>query len=186
MDRISFQGRTNLKLDTKAYKSMRQLTHNNYTHISAKNQRNLGAGRIYSADINDKNIAVLIRNQRDGVLKYIPLNSKAEELILELETQVEKLKDKAQENLTAWIMGGTTFEHPKGDRTIKLINKIADIICDKPGIDTSILAAPKNAESNIIIHPNLTKFELIFDTPSKKDNLEKYFDIVELNNTEII
>ena len=78
---------------------------------------------------------------------------------------------------------------------VEAVNKIADLICDRPDIDTSILAGSKSGEDKIVLHTAKDRLDITLDkilnfNPKNQKNveedLEKYFDIVELNNTELL
>ena len=87
--------------------------------------------------------------------------------------------------MTAWIIGGNPIQSQRGTLMVETLNKIANILCDKPNIDTSILAGSKNIQENLVILPHRNDFELILEK-EKGTKLEDIFDIVELNNTDII
>ena len=74
------------------------------------------------------------------LLNHIPLNGKIQQTIDEIAGKVEELKSAAKGKLTAWIIGGESVKNPNGEKTVEAVNKVADIICDRPDIDTSILA----------------------------------------------
>ena len=68
-------------------------------------------------------------------------------------------------------------------KTISAVNKFAEVLCDKPDIDTSILAGMEKAREDIVIHTRKGITELTFAKKPDAD-LENHFNIVELNNIE--
>ena len=102
----------------------------------------------------------------------------AESKISEIFEYIEKLQTTAKDKLTAWIIGGQG-----GEQTTRKVNTIAEVLCDRPDIDTSIIAGQKSIAPNLTIYPTTEKLDITIGLP-KKDDLENYFDIVELNNTK--
>ena len=193
MNNISFNGRTTLILNPKAYDEARTITSSTYRHLKSRNHCNLSNGKIYTSKADAQNLAVIIRNEKDGVIKHIPVNGKIQVFVDEISQKIEELKKMSRGKLTAWIIGGENIKSQNGGKTIETVNKLADVICDRPDIDTSILAGSINGEDKIVVHTKNNKLELILDKEilpgAQKDatssDLEKYFDIVELNNTEL-
>ena len=79
-----------------------------------------------------------------------------------------------------------------GTKTIETLDDIADIVCDKPNIDASILVGAKKGQENCALYARNNEIEITLDKPIKLDknvspeeNLEQIFDITELNNTEL-
>ena len=149
---------------------------------------------MFTSEADAQNLAVIVRNERDGIIKHIPLNGRIEQTIDEIARKVEELKAAAKGKLTAWIIGGESVKSPNGEKTVEAVNKVADIICDKPDIDTSILAGSLKGDDKIVIHTKNNFLEIILDKVLKLNSknqkpeaadLEKYFDIVELNNTDL-
>lgn len=183
MNNISFQGRSTLIFDNKAYDIARDATRKAHRHLGFSNTCNLTAGKVFTAETNDTHIAVLVRNEKDGFLKFFPLNQKIDEMLSDMAEKIENLKKQSNKQLTAWIMGGASFDKANAEKTVKTINRIADMICDRPDIDTSILAGSKNAENKIVIHPFKDTLELTLDKPKTQQYIDDSFDIVEINNT---
>ena len=195
MNNISFQGHTYLFLNPKAYDKARATTSNTYRHLYNNNKCKLTNGKVYTSVADAQNLAVIVRNDKDGIIKHVPINGRIEEIIDEIAQKIDDLKAMSKGKLTAWIIGGENIGSPNGDKTIKAVNKIADLICDRPDIDTSILAGSKSGEDKIVLHTtkdrlDITLDKILNDTPKTKqaaeEDLEKYFDIVELNNTELL
>jgi hypothetical protein len=130
-------------------------------------------------------IIVLLRGDSEGIIQRYSSGRKTHELLYELEEKVNQLKATTQEKLTAWIIGGK----PNDAKTTITTNKIADVICDRPDIDTSILVGDKiNTTGRIYIRGNSQGTEIIF--PELKgikspEDVEDVFDITEFNNTQI-
>lgn len=191
MNNISFQGRSNIILNTNTYdKAMSSMTgaHRNLTN---KSTCKLVNGKFFTANANANNIAVILRNGKSGYIKHVPVSEdKPKKIINEILQKIDELKNGAKEKLTALIIGGDGINKPNGNKTITTVNDIADVICDRPDIDASILAGSKTGEDKFVLHTLKDKTELILDKPNisaanLEDKLEKYFDIVELNNIDL-
>lgn len=194
MNNISFQGRSTLVLNPKAYDKARELTSGAYRHLRMDNNCRLINGKIYTSKADAQNLAVIVRNEKDGILKFVPTKGEIQQVLDEISKKVDTLKAASKGKLTAWIIGGEAIKSPNGRKTVDAVNKIADIICDRPDIDTSILAGSLKGEEKIVLHTRTNLLEIILDkfvngkTPKSKldeKDLSKYFDIVELNNTDV-
>lgn len=194
MNNISFQGRSTLVLNPKAYDKARELTSGAYRHLRMDNNCRLINGKIYTSKADAQNLAVIVRNEKDGILKFVPTKGEIQQVLDEISKKVDTLKAASKGKLTAWIIGGEAIKSPNGGKTVDAVNKIADIICDRPDIDTSILAGSLKGEEKIVLHTRTNLLEIILDkfvngkTPKSKfdeKDLSKYFDIVELNNTDV-
>ncbi len=194
MNNISFQGRSTLVLNPKAYDKARELTSGAYRHLRMDNNCRLINGKIFTSKADAQNLAVIVRNEKDGILKFVPTKGEIQQVLDEISKKVDTLKAASKGKLTAWIIGGEAIKSPNGGKTVDAVNKIADIICDRPDIDTSILAGSLKGEEKIVLHTRTNLLEIILDkfvngeTPKSKldeKDLSKYFDIVELNNTDV-
>ena len=195
MNNVSFQGHTNLVLDPDVYDKACRITRGVYRHLSYNTNSKLANGKIYTSKADAQNIAVILRNEKDGIIKHVPVNGKTQSIIDEIARKAEELKATAKGKLTAWIIGGTPItKSPESTKTIETVNKIADVICDKPDIDASILAGSLTGEDRIVIHTKNNFLEIILDKVLKLNtkkqkpditDLEKYFDIVQINNTDL-
>lgn len=194
MNNISFQGHSSLILNPKAYDKARIATSNAYRHLTSANNCKLTNGKVFTSKADAQNLAVIIRNEKDGIIKHVPVNGRIQKVIDEISQKVDELKAMSKGKLTAWIIGGENIESANGGKTIEAVNKIADVICDRPDIDTSILAGSKTGEDRIVLHTLNNQLEITLDkfvklNPETKkpvmSDLEKYFDIVELNNTDL-
>lgn len=184
MNNISFQGKTNLVFNNQTYdRALAKRVNNGITYLNLRPTQNCRVfnGRFSVLDLNETpEISVLLLKERGGVFFH-----NAQIKITEIVNTIENMQKTAKENLTAWIIGG------KNDsKTIKDVNSLAEILCDRTDIDTSIIAGKKQTiVPNLTIHPTVGKLDLSFSMPNantKLDtNLENYFDIVELNNTTI-
>lgn len=194
MNNISFQGHSSLILNPKAYDKARITTSNAYRHLTSANNCKLTNGKVFTSKADAQNLAVIIRNEKDGIIKHVPVNGRIQKVVDEIAQKVDELKEMSKGKLTAWIIGGENIGSPNGGKTIEAVNKIADVICDRPDIDTSILAGSRSGEDRIVLHTLNNQLEITLDkfvklNPETKkpviSDLEKYFDIVELNNTEL-
>ena len=185
MNNVSLQGQTTLICNPTKFNELAFDIARKSKDLKPGNKYILRNCQIYSAKPNDENIVVIINNDKAGVLKYIPTGENITKLLEEIENIIDNFKEKTKKTLTAWIIGGSEIHNPNGENSIKTVNKLADLLCDRPDIDTSILACGKAPQENILIHPKSKGLELILEK-SKNTTLENSFDIVELNNTEIM
>ncbi len=188
MNNVSFQGHTTLVFNPQKYNEVLPLTLRTSRNLKPSNHYSIRPNYEYTSNSLDNNMIVLVRNENTGFLKFVPITNNNEKILNEISSKVEeiiKMSKNRMEKLTAWIIGGNSIDSKSGSLMIKTLNKIADILCDNPNIDTSILAGSKKIEENIVIHPSRKNFE-IFLEKEKGTNLEDVFDIVELNNTDII
>ncbi len=186
MNNVSFQGHSSLILNPRAYDKARITTSNAYRHLTASNNCKLTNGKVFTSKADAQNIAVIVRNEKDGIIKLVPVNGRIQKLIDEIAQKIDELKTMSKGKLTAWIIGGENIESPNGGKTIETVNKIADLVCDRPDIDASILAGSKTGEDKIVLHTLNNKLEITLDKKTDKTpNLEDYFDIIELNNTDL-
>ncbi|MFQ8626391.1 MAG: hypothetical protein ACLSA2_07995 [Candidatus Gastranaerophilaceae bacterium] len=95
------------------------------------------------------------------VFKTCTYKRKIQRFIDDIALRVEDLKSTANEKLTAWIIGGNDYTMDNG-KTISAVNKFAEVLCDKPDIDTSILAGMEKAREDIVIHMRKGITELTF------------------------
>ena len=188
MSNVSFQGHTNLVYNPKIYNEAFQRTVRKSRDLKPFNQYCLRPNYEYTSSSVDNNMIVIVRNEKKGFLKFVPITGDNEGVIKEIADRVDnfvKLAKEGCENMTAWIIGGEPVNSKNGTSMIKTLNKIADVLCDRPNIDTSILAGGKKAQENLVIYPRSHNIELVLEK-EKGTNLEDVFDIVELNNTDII
>lgn len=184
MNNVSFQGKTNLVFNNYAYeKALAKRADNGITYLNLRPTQNCNVynGRESALDLNETpGISVLLLKDKGGIFFH-----NAQNKIMEIVSTIENMQKTAKENLTAWIIGG------KNDsQTVINVNSLAEVLCDRTDIDTSIIAGKKQTlVPNLTIHPTVGKLDLSFSMPNantKLDtNLENYFDIVELNNTTI-
>ena len=181
---ISFQGHTYLELNPHKFSNVISDINRCSRNLGIDNKCNLSNGKLFAATPDILNYAVIVRNHKNGFLKYVPLKENLSSVIDEIALKVDKLRESSKDKLTAWIIGGDRIDGKLGEKSVNTLNKIADVLCDKPDIDASILAGTKNRE-NIVIHTLNNVLEMTLEKP-KKSSLEDMFDIVEINNTEII
>ena len=184
MQNINFQGHSSLILSSKNFEKSLPTVKRAHRCLSGNNQAQLRSGYEYITNIDADNLAVIVKRGKNGFVKHVPVSGRVTEIIEEIAKRIDELKETSKEKLTAWIIGGSKIESPKGTNTIEKVNEIADILCDKPDIDTSILAGSKAGFENILLHPTTEKLNITLN--KNTCNLEDAFDIVELNNTDII
>lgn len=189
MQNISFQGRTNLILSENLYNSFLQKSEaSRRTRSLSKplDECKLLPHKPFAVhDCND--LIVIIRNERDGFMKKFPVTTKIEKIAEDICRKIDELQASSKEKLTAWIFGGTSYKKDNG-KTIEAVNEIGELLCDRPDIDTSILAGPRfNTANPIGINGKIGETEIIIPKGKnikieQTDELENFFDIVELNN----
>lgn len=185
MNNISFQGRTNLIFDNKIYdRAIAKLYNHRTTYLNHRPTDNcrIFRGKYSALDVNEtQDVGVLLLgNKKDGIFFH-----NASEKILDILENIKKMQKNATENLTAWIIGGKN-----NSQTTQEVNKLAEILCDRPDIDTSIIAGKKQRlVPNITFYPAASKFDMSFSMPISRTqiskDLENYYEIVELNNAVI-
>lgn len=194
MNNVSFQGRTTLFISPERCEEVFKKTHRAGRNLSSKNRSHLANGTTYTATANATDIIVTIGGNNTGVLKHIPVVKDAEDAIGELIEAVDVLRNKVKGKLTAWIIGGDKCDGVHGHKTIQRLNELAEELCDKPDIDTSILVGSKAGEDKFFVHPIAGKVEIGLNKNPKaikdpnlsaEEKLENFFDIVELNNTTL-
>lgn len=185
INNISFQGRSIIEFNPEKYK---QLASKNYTKctrtLKSTSKNSLTNWLSYSANLDASNLIVMVRDQNKGFVKFVPTQNPNTKIIEEIAIQTEELLKKAKTKLTAWIIGGDNIKGANGTKTLETLDNIANEICDRPDIDTSILVGIQKAQENIVVHPLEDLLKISIERP-KNTNLEDVFDIVELNNTTI-
>ena len=184
MQNISFQGRSNLVFSNSRFNDLAQRVTTERRKCSFATNQFL-TKRTFGVDMETMPVIVFVRGDNEGVIQRYAPSRKIDELLYELEEKVNQLKASTQEKLTAWIIGGK----PNDAKTTITTNRIAEVICDRPDIDTSILVGDRiNTTERIYIRGNSQGTEIIF--PELKgiksaDDVEDIFDITEFNNTQI-
>lgn len=190
---ISFQGHSTLILSPKLYEKASDVSRGAYRKLTTTNKCNLTNGKVFDSYADAGTLAVIVRNEKNGIIKHVPTNGNCDNLIGNILDSVDRLKKAAKGKLTAWIIGGDRIENAGGDDTIKTLNKVADAICDRPDIDTSVLVGSKSGEDRFFLHTLNGEFEVGLNKNTKavkqsklsdEEKLENYFDIVELNNVD--
>lgn len=188
MDTLSFQGHTTLICNPKKYNEVFQSSVRRSRDLKPLNKQCIRPNYEYTSSSLDNNMIVIVRDDKKGFLKFVPITANNENILNDIAKKVDELLNASKEgiqNMTAWIIGGNPIQSQRGTLMVETLNKIANILCDKPNIDTSILAGSKNIQENLVILPHRNDFELILEK-EKGTKLEDIFDIVELNNTDII
>ena len=192
MNDISFQGPTNFSISPTAYNKVQDTTRKAYTNLKKQHNRSLSGHVTCTLDTDPDFLTVIVNNDnRKGLFRYIPLKPDIQDHIDDLSNQVKNLQKTSKGNtLTAWILGGMKLEGEKGDMVSRVLKQIADLICDKPNIDTSILVGSSSGEEKYILKTGFPDLRLALDKKinpknSLESELNEIFDIVELNNTEV-
>ena len=191
MDKISFQGLTNFSVSPTAYKKVEKTTRKAYTNLQRGSNCRLWKNKICALKTDPKYLTVIVKNETDGFYRYVPLKGNIENLMIDIAKEIDTLKKNAQQNpLTAWVVGGTKLESPQGLKVVETLNKVADVVCDKPGIDSSILVGSHTGEEVFVLRPGVTQLKMSLDkninpNGDVQTELEKMFDIVDLSNTKL-
>lgn len=185
MNNVSFTGMSSLRFNSQMFQNARNTAFQTRRVLDKNNTSSLQSGAKFVAFPDENNCVVLVRGDKKGFLDYINVNGYDDFKLSKIARKVEELTKTSQEKLTAWIMGGDNFGGKSGDMSINMVNKLAEILSDRPDIDTSIMACNKiPLNEGVAIHPTNNFLELLIDKP--KTNLENLFDIVELNNATIM
>ncbi len=191
MDKISFQGLTNFSISPTAYRKVANITREKYTNLHIGTNCRLTKNKVCTIETDPKNLTLIVRNKKDGFYKYIPLIDNLDYVIADITKGIEQLKKTAaDEPLTAWLVGGTKLDGRQGNKVADTFNKIADVVCDRPDMDTSILIGSHTGEEMFTLHLKPEQLNLSLDKTVNQGNsvqseLENIFDIVDLNNTHL-
>ncbi len=191
MNNISFQGRTEFIINPGISRIIDKASQSSIAKLDKYSNSRIFLRRAAAIKTDPEHLTVIMKNEKNGFVKYVPLKDDIEEILYDIHTKIETLKKSAQkDNLTAWILGGTKVREEKGNRIIKVLNEIADILCDKKDIDTSILVGSNTGEETYLIRSGVKQLKLSLDKKLKpkanlEENLEDIFDIVELNKTNL-
>ncbi len=190
MSNVSFQGRSNLFISGEIYDQFVQKSQNTRRVITKTRVDNtLSINKPFLTLPEPDDIIVIIRNERNGFMKKFPVLTKIEKIADDICRQIDELQKNAKEKLTAWIIGGSNYRQDNG-KTIKAVNELGEVLCDRPDIDTSILAGPRfKTADGIGIQGNVGETTIVLTKGKNTDikspeDLEDFFDIVELNNVE--
>ncbi len=191
MNNISFQGRTELCLSPTAYKKVERTVRSTSRFLDQNSDCKISNSKVCALTTIPDYLTVIMKNENDGFLRFVPLLENPEEVLLDISKRINKLKKTAKrDNLTAWILGGTRIEGKQGNKIVHTLNQVADLICDRPDIETSILIGSNTGEETYIIRSGVNQLKLALERKMNPHNkvlqeLENNFDIVELNNTEL-
>jgi len=191
MNSINFTGKTNFCISPTAYGKVEETTRKAYTNLKNGSNCKLSNHKICALETNPNFLTVIVRNNNDGFFKYIPLIGNIQRNLGDLSKNIIRLKSStSKEPLTAWILGGTRFDSKIGNNVSATLNKIADMICEKPDIDTSILVGSYTGKEKFILRTNTKEFKIALDKSINPQNdlsleLEKIFDVVDLQNTKL-
>ena len=191
MDKISFQGLTNFSVSPTAFRKVEDITRFKYTNLQKGTNCRLSRGKVCSIETDPQNLTLIIRNDKDGFYKYIPFIGNNEHIMADILKGIEELKKTASnEPLTAWIVGGTKLDGRQGQRVTATLEKVADVVCDRPDIDTSILVGSRTGEEVFTLNSYANHLKMALDKRIDPNNdvqaeLEKIFDIVDLNKTNL-
>lgn len=192
MNNISFQGKTDFIVSPNAYNRVAAKTRQTYKNFLKIHNSKLYNNQVCTIKTDPENITVIMRNEKDSFFKYVPINEEGQQNILEeLAVSAEKLENSAKKDkVTAWIVGGTKIDGKHGNKVVETLNRIAELICDKANIDTSILVGSKTGEEMFVLRPQVKQLRFALDKKINPKNslnteLENIFDVVELNNTSL-
>lgn len=193
MNNISFQGRTLLYANSQKFKEIVNSPEVQRRTIKSTAKTNIiNKWKAYQLQLSPENLLVVLNSEKGGCVTHVPTNNRNEEILSELCDKIDEFTKKAKSKITAWIIGGDTVNGANGTKTIQTLDDIADIVCDKPNIDASILVGAKKGQENCTLYTRNNEIEITLDKPIKLDknvspeeNLEQIFDITELNNTEL-
>ena len=191
MDKISFQGLTNFSVSPTAFRKVEDITRFKYTNLQKGSNCRLCRGKVCSIETDPQNLTLIVRNDKDGFYKYIPFIGNNERIMADILKGIEELKrTAANEPLTAWIVGGTKLDGRQGQRVTATLEKVADVVCDRPDIDTSILVGSHTGEEVFTLNSYTNHLKMSLDKKINPNNdvqteLEKIFDIVDLNKTNL-
>ncbi len=189
---ISFQGKSFICADPKRFKEVVSNPEIQRRVVNAEKQIKINNWKTYLAEVEPDSFTIVLKSDKDGRIEHVPTSNPSEEILSNLCDRIDDLAKKAKGKITAWIIGGDSIEAANGTKTIDTLDKVADVVCDKPNIDASILVGNKNGLENFTIHSKNDELEIGLGNSLKLDknstpeeNLEQLFDIVELNNTEL-
>lgn len=187
MDKISFQGNTQLFFDPKKYKECIEKTTKQTKHIAHETTRRIPRFSIYTAEVSSDKVILYMGNEKNGLLTTVSTKESNPEIIDNIEMQANNLLQRAKEKLTVWIIGGDAISGKNGSKTIKTVNEIAERLCDRPDIDASILAGTRDITNKVAFKLSGGKLNVLVGKDVKpveinEEGLAKHFDIVELNN----
>ncbi len=187
---VSFQGKSNLFISGDIYNQFVQKSENTRRVITkAFADNSLSINKPFLTMPEPDDLVVIVRNEREGFMKKFPVLAQIEKVADDICRKIEDLQKNTTEKLTAWIIGGSNYKHDNG-KTIKAVNELGEVLCDRPDIDTSILAGPKfKTADGIGVQGNVGETNIVLTkgkntTVSTPEDLEDFFDIVELNNVE--
>lgn len=190
---ISFQGKSILYANPKKFKELVNTADVQRRTIRSNAKTNvINKWKPYQLQLSPDNLLVVLNSDKGGCVTHVPINRRSDEILSGLCDKVEEFAKKTKNKLTAWIIGGDSVNGANGTRTIETLDDIADIVCDKPNIDASILVGAKKGQENFAVNARNNEIEITLDKAIKLDknttpeeNLEQIFDIAELNNTEL-
>ncbi len=191
MDNISFKGLTNFSISPTAFRKVEDITRAKYTNLHRGTNCRLTKNKVCTLETDPQNLTLIVRNQKDGFYKYIPFIDNLDNVIADITKGIEQLKKTAaDEPLTAWLVGGTKLDGRQGNRVADTFNKIADVVCDRPDMDTSILVGSHTGEEMFTLHLKPEQLNMSLDKTVNQGNsvqaeLENIFDIVDLKNTNL-
>jgi len=187
MDKISFQGKSQLLFSQKIYNTCCEKTERVFKHVNKEVVRQVPRFSLYTAETSSDNLILYMGNEKSGLLTTVSTTEKNPEIMENLEIQASNLLKKAKEKLTVWIIGGDPIRSNNGTNMVRTVNEVADILCDKPNIDASILAGGKDKVNKVAFKLSGGKLNVVVGNNIKADDvceeeLLRHYDIVELNN----
>ena len=193
MDNINFQGRTVLVTSPQKYaQRMENLGHRVENVLYCNNMR----GKTRKCAINDGDLYVLVHNGQDGALRRIEYDRQlgAQSVIANICEDLQNFGKNIKENITCVIMGGRS----RDSVTTRCVNEVADSVetylenNGKKGDLSIICGLTDELKTPIFIDCNKSLKAPEIYIPAKvegevsAEKLEDVFDMVELNNVELI
>ena len=192
MDKISFQGKSQLFFDPNMYKKLQNKTSTTYRHVSDEIPREIQNFTTFSTTTPNSDVVLYMGNEKSGIIRNIPLfDTNLDPLenitLRNLTHQADELIKTAKDKLTVWIIGGDKIKGENGKKTVKTVNDIAETLCDREDVDGNILSGAKDKVYNVVFRQAGGKLDVVIGNNIKPANIEteelaKHFDIVELSN----
>ena len=186
MDKISFQGGSQLIFSPKIYNACTLKTVNAYRHL-VSGTKPMNSANLLTAEATSDNVILYMGNEKSGMVSVIPTTEEHPDLLNILDTHARNLLAKAKDKLTVWIIGGEKASSKNGDDMIRTVNEIAGVLCDKPNIDASILAGGNDKVNRVAFKRTADGLNVVVGNNIKvnnlcEDELRKHYNIAELNN----
>ena len=185
MDKLSFQGR--IALITSPEKCLARIQNVNARSSRFANMSAIKLGTSRICDVNDGDLFVLVHNGQEGILRRLKYGnqSSATNFVRTVREDICHFGSNLKENITCLVLGGRSNDMISSN----CVNRIVENLDG----DISIISGVTNEVKSpmFIAHSKTSKIPEIY-VPTKiegkvsEDKLEKVYDIVELNNAELV